>query len=1169
MRTRRRYKHYEFSREERRIESLTEENTVAIAKSSAGLISRLRLTLLKQRLVSFAAGLVTTAAAILATWIVLSLLANVVILPVWLKLSLLILSAGLAVFLFAGHALARLFYGSVDGMAVRLEQLNPALKGRLVAAVQFARMRQTPGYSAELMALTEHQALKYASLVNFGRAVSFYPVLRTGRTLALAAVVALALVLVAPGLFTYSYEVYSHPTTEIAPPLGYEVFAFPGSVEWVKYRDIEIGAVIVGDRFPETAVIHHRLVGGDWQRLKIDLARLRRSPSPDGDSLTVSTTLRQINKSFDYYVEAGRIRTEIQQVDVVDRPRVNGIKLSIFYPEYTELPPTVIDENNGSFSAVVGSRVTMKVTTNLPVRHAELVFSDSSRSPLEVTDRSAETAFRIDSSRAYYIRLTDHLGEENPDPIEYYITAVPDEYPAIDVLRPGFDVNLGDDMILPLKVRIFDEYGFSSLALKYQVYSQTRPPEEHVAILHFSDRIKTEGEVEFNWDIDRLNLFPGDYVTYLFEVADNDRISGPKVTHSRQFVARLPSLEEIIAEVEGTSARQVRRTEELLRTGREVADRLKNVSRKLQAQQKDFPKADWQHQKELSTVTKKNAELVEKIEKSAEQMEKAIDKLAESSLMNRQILEKLVQIQKLFEEVATPQMKEAQRKLMEALKSMDREALEKAISDYQMSMEELLERLERTLALLKKLQLEQKMEAMIRQAEELARKQESVNQKTDSTGKDQLPGLSDKEDEIQSSLLDLKNEVKELENLAQEARMSRSPELQKFSKALTETDADNDMREMSQALKEKQKEQAADQGREALSKLLEMLDEMQQQLAAMQGEDESEVEKAMRMALEDCNYLSQNQEQLHDEASLIDPQSVVLRDMAAAQQDLQSACNGLKQRVSELGKQTPFVAAELQSLVQQATRRMDLATQGFECKKGGQATREQREAMVNLNRAAIRLMESIQQQNQCKKGGNCDKNINKLQSLCDKQSSLNRKTQRECSKPGGEENPRFGEQGRQTLQRLAGEQEAVRKSLEQISEEFGDSRQILGRLDDIAADMKKVEEELAGGDAGLQTTERQLKIYSRMLEASRSLQRRDFTEQRKAVTATSDIFHLPPGLSADFRDDRVKLEDRLRRYLSDEYPPQYEEQIKAYFKALLQIESHPGNTPPSVESARP
>ena len=61
----------------------------------------------------------------------------------------------------------------------------------------------------------------------------------------------------------------------------------------------------------------------------------------------------------------------------VDRPRVTGIKLSLFYPEYTGLGPNVIDENNGSFSAVVGSRVSMRVSTNRPVQTAELVFSDS------------------------------------------------------------------------------------------------------------------------------------------------------------------------------------------------------------------------------------------------------------------------------------------------------------------------------------------------------------------------------------------------------------------------------------------------------------------------------------------------------------------------------------------------------------------------------------------------------------------------------------------------------------------------------------------------------------------------------------------------------------------------------------------------------------------------
>ena len=103
--------------------------------------------------------------------------------------------------------------------------------------------------------------------------------------------------------------------------------------------------------------------------------------------------------------------------------------------------------------------------------------------------------------------------------------------------------------------------------------------------------------------------------------------------------------------------------------------------------------------------------------------------------------------------------------------------------------------------------------------------------------------------------------------------------------------------------------------------------------------------------------------------------------------------------------------------------------------------------------------------------------------------------------------------------------------------------------------MREVEEALSTGEVGSETTERQLKIYSRLLEASRSLQRRDFTEQRKASTASQAATYLPPALSSDILNDRSNLEDRLREYLGGNYPAQYEEQIKAYFKALLQIQS--------------
>jgi hypothetical protein len=130
----------------------------------------------------------------------------------------------------------------------------------------------------------------------------------------------------------------------------------------------------------------------------------------------------------------------------------------------------------------------------------------------------------------------------------------------------------------------------------------------------------------------------------------------------------------------------------------------------------------------------------------------------------------------------------------------------------------------------------------------------------------------------------------------------------------------------------------------------------------------------------------------------------------------------------------------------------------------------------------------------------------------------------------------------------------IRKSLQELEQEFGQSRQILGRLDDIAREMQKVEEDLASGDVGQETYERQLKVYSRMLEASRSLQRKDFSEKRQAKSGDSDLFYVPPDLTTGLTGDQSQIEDRLREYLGDEYPAQYEEQIKAYFRALLQMQ---------------
>ena len=1126
-------------------------------RSSSLLIQRLKSVLFRQRLVGFIAGLVFTGAIVLGVWIVLSLAANLFIIPVWAKLILLLGSAGLAGYYFIRRAVVHLFEGSVDSVAVELEAQYTDLKGRLIAAVQFARMTDDPGYSRELIQSTEQQALQKAGLINFNAVVSYHPVWTTGRWLLAPVVVALLLLTLAPGLFSYSYEVWSSPTKEVGPPISYTLTAIPGSTEWVKYKDIPIGGLLTGQRLPDQAIVHYRLVGGNWQTTKIDLGTLPRGATKAGDSLTFSTTLRQINKSFDYYVSAGKLKTDEQKIDVVDRPRVNGISLSVFYPSYTGLKPTTLDEKTGSFSAVVGSRATIKIESNLPMQKAELVWDDSSRTPLSVQAKSAETAIQVDKSRSYYIHLEDRLGESNPDPIQYYMTAVPDEYPTIDVVYPGFDANLTDEMLIPFKLHIADDYGFTSLVLKYVITSQGGKSNENVAVLHFSDRIKTEGDIDFNWDLNPLNLYPGDYATYHLEVADNDRITGPKISKTREFIARVPSVDELVAQMDQESKQRISNTEDIIKTGKDLVQRLKNAARKMEAQSRDnSPKtADWQQQKELEGIAQKNQEMLQKIDTVAQKMNESLDKLKENALLSREIMEKMQQIQKLFEEVATPEMKEAQRKLMEALKNMDPEQLKQAMDKFQTSQKEMMDRLERTIALLKKMQVEQKMEAMIRKAEDLAKRQESMNQKTDQSPEPGLPKLSPQEDELKEALEQLKKDIADLEQTAKEAKLADQPEVQKFAEAVKNTDAQQNMQNMSQALSQQQKPQSQSEGKQALSKLRQMIGEMQSQQNAMKQGSDNQMKEAMRRALEDANYLSQNQEKMMEQAAAMDPRSVVMRDMAQAQQDLAASCDGLKATVAELGKKSPFVAAELSGLLNNATTQMQGATGMFDQKNGFAAMNNQRDAMVSLNQAATRLMESLDQQSNCNKGGSCDKNMSKLESMCNKQGQLNEQTQKQCNNPQNAGPDGKEQQMREGLQRLAGEQGTIRKSMEELEKEFGGSRQVMGRLSDIANEMRKVEEDLASGQAGEETLQRQLKVYSRMLEASRSLQRKDFTDERKSTSASTRTVFVPQGLPIDMMNDRTPIEDRLREFLGKDYPPQYEEQIKAYFRALLKTET--------------
>jgi len=167
--------------------------------------------------------------------------------------------------------------------------------------------------------------------------------------------------------------------------------------------------------------------------------------------------------------------------------------------------------------------------------------------------------------------------------------------------------------------------------------------------------------------------------------------------------------------------------------------------------------------------------------------------------------------------------------------------------------------------------------------------------------------------------------------------------------------------------------------------------------------------------------------------------------------------------------------------------------------------------------------------------------LQRLQGLTSQQQGINQSTEG------------LTPQQREAMGRLAAEQGAVRKSLEQLTREASTSGQLsrmLGDLRKVAEEMREVQTDLAQGDINPETLRKQDQILSRLLDSQRSTQERDFENKRKAQTGTNVSRPSPGSLDLSTQEGKDKLRRDLLRALEEGYSREYEELIRKYFEAL-------------------
>jgi hypothetical protein len=1017
-----------------------------------------------------------------------------------------------------------------------LEKKYGKFQSRLIAALELHDLaaKNRENYSIELIEKTIEEAGGVIAEIDTDAIIDHKPFNQALIRAGILLFVTIAALLINPTAIYNTILLYSQPLTSFEKPPEFALTINPDGGEFYRNLDLPVKAEFSG-KAPRKVDLYYKFEDGSWA--SESMAR----PESTSEASFVYT-FKKIKRSVDIYAKSGHIQTAKAHIDIVDPPRITDLNLSFDYPDYSGLQDARGNPNDGNIAALRGTKVNIEAKANKPLAECYQMFADSSRVPLNVDGDMIRGNFTVKDNSRYTLMIRDNDSHINPEPIWYDIQTLEDYPPTITIKFPATDVDLDEHMVLPLEAGISDDFGFGKMNLVYWVMSddqQTQPTKINIDI---SDKKNLDQDVKYTWDMQSLNLLPGDLIYYYCEISDNDIISGPKWTKSKTFSARLPNLDEILADVKDSQDNQMETLEQAMKSQQELQKQVDDLS-------KDMMKSNnvnWEKQKEAKDILQKQQDVAKKLENLAQEMQKNLDKLEDNKMISEQIADKMQELQQLMEEVAPPEFKDAMKKLQDALQKMDPNELKKALDQFKMTADQMLENLDRAIALMQKLAVEQKMDMLVQMAQKLQQEQDTINKNVDAASDSSKLASQTPSEKNTSDEFDLmKNEFKDLQEMDKTQQMIPDKEENAAAENVNNPQIPENFKDLKSGLCSGNGGNCKNKGKKLHQDLSETAQALEEAQKAMQQKEKAELAKKMQKAAEDLLYLSNRQEDLLDSTKTYQYTGDGLRQMASSEMQIAGASSRVAEVISDLSKESIFVNITLMKLLGSSLSDMADATDRLDKRFAPGAIQSQQSAMGNLNKTVFLLLQAKDNAMKSSSGSGLQEMMQQMKKMSEMQAGINDQTLMSMPQPGMQMN--MGQQ--QALKQLAAQQEMLRQKLQEMNDQFGKRGDMLGRLDQLGDEMKKVVDEMKSNKVNSETIHRQEQILSRMLDAQKSVNKRDFTKKRLSEQG-NDIVRKSPTLPDDHSGDTGWLSEMIKKALEEQYPRQYEKLIRAYFKSF-------------------
>lgn len=865
------------------------------------------------------------------------------------------------------------------------------------------------------------------------------------------------------------------------------------------------------------------------------------------NKLKYSYTFKKIQNDEDFVITAAGYSSNKYTIKVLPKPIILNYDIELDYPAYLKRKPEVIS-NIGDINVPQGTILNWKFYTR-DAEAIEFKLGTDLRKLSSDNSNTFNTSHKLMDGTGIIVK-SENKYMTNNDSLIFFANVIPDMYPRINIEQYKDSVY---DNRLYFRGLVRDDYGFRNLQFRLSRVHDGEKGAEMVVEVPIQKDIN-EQNFYYYFDLLSIGLEPGENINYYFEIWDNDGVHGSKSAKTEEMSFRLPTLEEINAMVDKHEDELKDDFSQTIKEAKAIQREIEKVTENL-INKKDL---NYQDKKQIEDLLQRQKDLQNKVEEMQLENKQINSKEEQIKKVDQNILEKQEQLEKLFDEIMTPEMKQMFEELQKMLDEMNKDKVKDMLEKMKLQSEDIEKDLDRNLELFKQLEFDKKLTESIEELNKLSEDQQKLSEETKKSDRKQSEALQNKQEQIKENFDDVSKDLEDLKKLNQELEEPNNFDIPQDQKK----EAEDEMNEGKEDLKDSQMKKASEHQKKASDKMKEMGEMLFQMQQEMEDEKLGEDADALRAILENLVKVSFDQEDLMGKLAGINRSDPKYPSFIEEQKKIKDNLSMVEDSLLALSKRQAMIENFVNREIRDINTNTEMALQAMQNRSIAMAGTKQQYVMTSVNNLALLLSETLKNMEQnmsmmaSGKSGKSNpkpgQGKNSMKSMRQMQEKLNQQME-EMSKSMKTKPGEKGEQGKsgnskmsEQLARMAAQQEALRKMLQQYGEELqkgGDVNQ--QGLQKMMQEMEKTETELVNKIINQNTIKRQQEILTRLLESEKAEMKREQDEKRES----NEGKELPKPDPAKFFDSigLPSKETELINTIPPSFRSYYRNKVNSYF----------------------